>query len=162
MSNVTRATRQDQARKREWKDPNELDVPEAVKERLNSEGFGLRWIRVIEPETHLPDVKNVYARHREGYEFVTPEDVPEWKFVPGYEVGKFGTLIVVGDLALAKLPLEIDASRKREMRNRTNQLTQAIERELYENKQLNDKLPIDNRSRSQAIVGGGKRLEADE
>lgn len=162
MNTTTRPTRKDQARKLEWKDPNQLDVPESVVEYFKGEGYGLRWIRVIDPETKKPDSKNVYDRQREGYEFVRAEEVPSWEYAPSLDIGKWGDLIVIGDLALAKLPLEIDRDRKRKMREKTQAISNAIEQELYENKQLQERLPIRNDSKSRIHVGGGKKVAADD
>jgi hypothetical protein len=74
-------TREDESRKREWKEPNELDVPESLVRRLKSEGFGTRWIRIS--AEGKPDPVNVMTRLREGYEFVKREDAPEWEVPDG-------------------------------------------------------------------------------
>lgn len=150
---TTRPTRSAEARKREWQEPNELDVPEILKDRLRSEGYETRWIRVLLTDGK-PDAVNVMTRLREGYEFVKVDDAPEWEAPPSMEFGKHGNLIQIGDLALAKLPIEISQSRKRQMAEKTKNLTDAINRQLYENKALNERMPIRNSSQSQTFKGG--------
>lgn len=152
-------TREDDARKREWKEPNELDVPESLSRRLKSEGFGTRWIRVM--LEGKPDPVNVMTRLREGYEFVRKDDAPEWPEAPSMEYGTHGNLITIGDLALAKLPLDISQSRTRQMQERTRSLADAIDRQLNENRQLNRAMPISNRGSSSKVFSGGRTPTLD-
>jgi hypothetical protein len=153
-------TREDKKRKLEWKDPNELDIPDSLKERLRSQGYGTRWIRVM--IQGQPDPKNVMLRTREGYEFVTKQEAPEWPDAPTYEYGTHGSLIIIGDLALAKLPLEITKDRNRKMAQKTRDLTDAIARQLQENQVLNRLLPIQNSSKSQVFRGRKADLDSDD
>ena len=102
-------TRDEESRKREWKEPNELDVPESLSRRFKSEGFGTRWIRVM--LEGKPDPVNVMTRLREGYEFVRKDEAPEWPEAPSMEYGTHGKKIVSGPAwPFAKLPLDISES----------------------------------------------------
>lgn len=87
---------------------NTLQVPESVEKRMLQYGYSLRWVRYKVSEFGRDDRSNVAKWRELGYEFVTPEDVPELVF--GYTPMKhetFGNLITVGDLALAKVPTEV-------------------------------------------------------
>jgi hypothetical protein len=159
MTMTMHKTREDESRKREWKEPNELDVPESLVRRLKSEGFGTRWIRIS--AEGKPDPVNVMTRLREGYEFVKREDAPEWEGAPSLEYGSHGNLIVIGDLALAKLPLDISQSRTRQINERTQSLTDAIQRQLAENRNLNRALPVSNRGSSSKVYSGGRTPTLD-
>ena len=152
-------SRADESRSREWKEPNELDVPESLTRRLKSEGFGTRWIRVL--LEGKPDPVNLMTRMREGYELVRKDDVPEWEGAPSLEYGSHGNIIVIGDLALAKLPLDISESRTRQMAERTRSLADAIDRQLQENRQLNRAMPISNRGSSSKVFSGGRTPTLD-
>ena len=154
-----RSTREDTARKREWKEPNELDVPESLSRRFRSEGFGTRWIRVM--LEGKPDPVNVMTRMREGYEFVRKDEALEWPEAPSMEYGTHGNLIVIGDLALAKLPLDISESRTRQMAERTQALADAINRQLQENRNLNRAMPVSNRGSSSKVFSGGRTPTLD-
>jgi len=145
-------SREDEARKREWKEPNELEVPESLVRRLKSEGFGTRWIRIL--LEGKPDPVNVMTKMREGYEFVRKDEAPEWVGAPAMDYGSHGNIIVIGDLALAKLPLDISESRTRQMAEKTQSLTDAINRQLQENRRLNQAMPISNRGSSSKVYSG--------
>lgn len=152
-------SREDMSRSREWKEPNELEVPESLTKRLTSEGFGTRWIRIM--LEGKPDPVNVMTKMREGYEFVRKDEAPEWVGAPTLDYGTHGNLIVIGDLALAKLPLDISRSRTRQMQERTKALTDAIDRQLSENRNLNRAMPISNRGSSSKVYSGGRTPTLD-
>ena len=152
-------TREETSRKREWKEPNELEVPESLTRRLRSEGYGTRWIRIL--LEGKPDPVNVMTRLREGYEFVRKDDAPEWADAPNLDYGSHGNLIVIGDLALAKLPLDISESRTRQIGERTQALADAINRQLSENRNLNRAMPISNRGSSSKVFSGGRTPTLD-
>ncbi len=152
-------TRDEESRKREWKEPNELEVPESLTRRLKSEGYGTRWIRItLEGKS---DPVNVMTRLREGYEFVRKDDAPEWVGAPTMDYGSHGNIIVIGDLALAKLPLDISESRTRQIGERTQSLTDAINRQLAENRNLNRAMPVTNRGSSSKVYSGGRTPTLD-
>lgn len=159
-STSTRPTRQTEARVQEWKEPNELEVPEEIVARLKAEDFEPRWIRLL--LAGREDANNVMTRMREGYLFVTRESVEDvWPEAPSYEHGRHGNLIVVGDLALAKLPIRISDSRKRAIAEKTQALTEAVDRNLWENspKHLNQMMPVSNNSRSQVFRGRNVKVD---
>lgn len=152
-------TRAESARKREWQEPNELAIPESLAKRLKSEGFGTRWVRVL--VEGKPDAVNVMTRLREGYEFVRKDDTPDWPEAPTMEYGSHGNIIVIGDLALCKLPLEITDSRRRQMEARTEALTNAINQQLAENRNLNRAMPVSNRGTTSKVYTGGRTPTLD-
>ena len=152
-------SREETARAREWKEPNELEVPPNLVKRLEGEGFGTRWVRIM--LEGKPDPVNVMTRMREGYEFVRKDQAPEWPDAPSVDYGSHGNIIVIGDLALAKLPLDISRSRTRQMQERTRALTDAIDRQLAENRNLNRALPISNRGTSSKVYSGGRTPTLD-
>lgn len=87
---------------------NVLKVPDAVEKRLLEKGYETRWVRYKVSEFGRDDRANVAKWVELGYDFVKPEDAPELVF--GYSTTKhetFGNLITVGDLALAKVPIEV-------------------------------------------------------
>jgi hypothetical protein len=158
--NVKPQTRAETARAKEWVEPNQLDVPEALKDRLRSQGLGTRWIRIF--LDGKDDPVNVMTRMREGYQFVKKSQCPEWPDAPSYEDGKHGDLIIIGDLALAVLPLEISRSRTRQMQERTKQLSDAVDRQLYENAVMNKLMPVRNDSISRISRGRKPVLDTEE
>lgn len=154
-------TREEQKRPREWKDPNELEVPERLTKALRARGYETRWIRVmLGPDQ---DVKNVLLRLREGYEFVTKEEAEQngWEDPPSYHHGKHGNLIFIGDVALAKMPIELARSRDNAMAEKTRALTQGINDQLRENARMNRLAPIENSSYSRTTKGGDRQVIVD-
>ncbi len=163
MSTGTRhETRAETARVREWKDPNELEVPAKLTAALKSTGYETRWIRLV--LDGKDDAKNVMLRTREGYDFVTREEAEQngWYDPPSYEHGKHGNLIIIGDLALAKMPIDLARSRDRQMAERTAALTQGINEQLRENHRLNRLAPIQNDSTSRTTRGGERQVLVDK
>ena len=160
MATRQSSNRAAEARAKKWKEPNDLEVPELLKEHLASQGYGTRWIRVTFRNEH--DGENIFRRQREGYEFVTAEEAEAhgWNFPPVYDTGK-EKVVRVGDLALAKLPLEISEDRDRQMADRTRRITQGVNEALYENARENRLLPIRDSSRSQTTTGGSRQVIVD-
>jgi len=155
-------TRKQEARPQEWKEPNELEIPEEVVARLKAEDCEPRWIRILIEGRE--DANNIMTRLREGYQFVKRESVEDiWPEVPSYEHGRHGNLILVGDLALAKLSISISKSRKAAMSEKTRNLTEAIDRNLWENspKHLNQMMPVSNNSRTQVYRGRNVQVDGD-
>ena len=90
-------------------DRSQIEIPERVKERFLKldGGYKLRWVRFREGVSGADDVANVHKRRALRYSFVKAEEVPELQGgLRQTQTSNFGDLITVGDLALAKVPLE--------------------------------------------------------
>jgi len=154
-------TRESDQRRRVWRDPNVLDIPPQVEDAFKNSGYGLRWIR--HTLGNEADGKNVLLRTREGYEFVTTDEVREfgWELPPTVEHSKYGTLISIGDLALAKLPLEISEDRTRQMEMKTARITKGVNDALYQNARENRLMPVVDGSVSKTTTGGSRQVIVD-
>jgi len=154
-------SRESQERRKVWKDPNLLEIPPEVLTAFRTSGYGLRWIR--HTLGNEADGKNVLTRQREGYEFVTAAEVEPFGWVgpPTIEHTKYGSLISIGDLVLAKIDLDIAEDRDRQMADRTRRITQGVNEALYENARENRLLPIRDSSRSQTTTGGSRQVIVD-
>lgn len=155
-------TRSAAAQKKVWKDVNDLEVPAELAKHLESQGYGTRWIRVA--IRNDSDGENIFKRLREGYEFVTAGEAEAngWEYPPLYDTGKHGSIIRVGDLALAKLPLEISQDRDRQMAERNESLMRGINEQLEANARENRLAPVFNSSRSGVTTGGQKAVHIDK
>lgn len=149
-------------RQKVWRDPNVLDIPPQVIQAYRQSGYGLRWIR--HTLGNEADGKNVLLRSREGYEFVRADEVQEfgWDIPPTVEHSKYGSLISIGDLALAKLPLEISEDRTRQMEDKTARITKGINDALYQNARENRLMPVADGSRSTTTTGGSRQVIVDD
>lgn len=103
---------------------NILQLPKEVESRLLSMGYMTRWVRFKQSENGKDDRSNIAKWKEMGYTFVTQSDAPELVF--GYTPishESFGDIITVGDLALAKVPIEVREAitevKEEETRNRS-------------------------------------------
>lgn len=155
MAREIRKSRQIETRGEEWAEPSILDHPPAP------EGYGTRWIRVT--LGGKPDLKNIRERKAEGWEFVTLDEIKSWEGGKAYEAptldhGVMDGYVGVGDVALAKAPLELIAKRTRRMQAKSAAQSQAIDLQLGK---LQDKrMPIYNESKS--VVLGGRNATFDD
>lgn len=156
-----RKTRVQQERKKTWKEPNDLEVPQGLRDHLRSLGFGTRWIRMT--VRNDKDDENVFRRLREGYEFVTTDEAEAhgWAYPPSYDTGR-ETVVRVGDLALAKLPLEVSEDRDRQMSERTAAIMQGVHDQLTANARENQVAPLFNSSQERITTGGGRHVVLDK
>lgn len=157
MARTARTERADTTREAEaLTEDNWLSIPDAVVDRYLDEGYALKWVRISIKGQE--DYKNLGLKMRDGYTFVSPEEVPE--MAAGFQVGdvgKLGKLVLRGDVALAKAPAEKINARKTRVRQRTNQLTEAINEQLMANSDR--RLPITNNSRSRVATGKQARFD---
>jgi len=113
---------------------SELDIPEDIKERFLSMGMKLKWCRYL-TENRI-DIQNIRRKQKEGYTFVTPEEMGEDNeslMAQLESLDKFGDIISVGDLALMKIPEYKAEARKKYFQQRTKEQTEAVEEVLRQN-----------------------------
>ena len=131
---VERQSRTDNERDRDsrlntYERPNWLDIPEHVKDSFFDKGFALKWIRIsVRGEE---DTKNIGVRLNEGWEFVTEEECPDMaRNFKGLDVGRLSGCVIRGDVALAKIPLELREDRLNRAAERTRILNEAVNHNL--------------------------------
>ena len=101
-SNTSRET---QTREEEWtfEEPDALKIPEEVEARFSNDGMSLRWLRIS--VKGQDDISNIGKKQQQGWEFVTPDEVPELAITSFVrKEGRYTGTVCRGDLALAKLP----------------------------------------------------------
>lgn len=98
--------------------PLQTDIPLELEEYFENQGFSLRWVRIVNPETEGVDVKNIAKKRRYGWEPVTHKELSSIG-MPGvsetFETGsdpKTKDYIVVGDVALFKRQTELSEEQK--------------------------------------------------
>lgn len=137
--------------KRSFTQKDWLEVPPSVKNRFLGEGYVLKWVRISIRGEH--DYKNLGMKQAEGWEFVRPSEVPE--LVQGFQIQEDerfgGSVLIRGDVALAKLPVEWMEAKKEAVRERTEALTQALEEQLA--RHSNAKMPISDSSTRRVKTG---------
>ncbi len=119
-----------------YKPPGLLDIPEAVVRRFKRKGFNLQWIRIYIDNGEL-DVKNIRVKEADRFSFVTKEEVPEMVLEQtsffGAEVQKHKDLITVGDLALAKVPIQHVMMKRKRLEEMNKEKTRAVINDLKQN-----------------------------
>lgn len=140
--------------------PSSYELPREVREAFENQGLSLRFVRVI--LDNKEDYKNVSDKRREGYEFVTISELPhhlrsmfETKSF-GSAQAKFSDIVMVGDLALMKIPEGKKRARQRYYENMALQTELAQTANLSKDSKMNRLLPIVNESETVVRTGGRK------
>ena len=154
---VTRTTRESTTRSMVYEEPNWLDIPTKVKDRFLDQGLVLRWIRIsLKGED---DYQNVGKRTSEGWEFVTPQEVPE---MVGSSVvrgdGRYAGSVCRGDLALAKMPKALAKSRQEFYENRSREMMDAVNSQLMKDNP-DRRFPVSNTSKTQVSRGKNPKFQ---
>jgi hypothetical protein len=137
-------TREKAARRKPWTPPSRLDAPPAP------EGYKHRWIRAF--TGNQEDRMNIATKVREGYELVRSEEYPDFP-VPTVEDGRHAGIISVGDVLLARIPLETVEERQAYYSRRAIDQVQAIDNELMKSNAHNS-MRIENPQRQSRVTFG--------
>lgn len=145
-------TRENTHREYTYTPPSEMEIPEELVEKFSERGFRLRWIRFLEGGEE--DYRNIGRKTREGYEFVTFDEVKGYlTMVRETDTKNHRNLVTVGDLALAKIPTYKAEARKRYYEGKNKELEAAVKRELHKSNPKMDRLtPLFDESKSRVQV----------
>ena len=139
-----------------FEEEDALAIPEEVKARFLNQGMVLRWIRV--QLKGADDYQNVGKRQRDGWVFVTPDEVPEMSTSSIVkEGGRYAGTVVRGDVALAKMPEGRAIARREHYENKANELMNAVNSQLMSNN--DSRLPIYNNSKSTVSRGKSPKFQ---
>ncbi len=145
----TSETRQE-TEKYVYEEPDALNIPDMVKNRFHSEGMVLRWLRIT--LSGQDDYQNIGKHMAEGWEFVSPEEVPEMATSSLVrEEGRYKGTVSRGDVALAKLPTYKADARQEHFRLKSQNLMHAVNSQLENSS--DSKMPITNNSKSSVTRG---------
>ena len=130
-----------------FEEEDALAIPEDVKARFLNQGMVLRWIRI--QIRGADDYQNVGKRQRDGWVFVTPDEVPEMSTSSIVrEGGRYAGTVVRGDVALAKMPEGRAIARREHYQNKASELMNAVNSQLMSNN--DSRMPIYNNSKSRS------------
>jgi hypothetical protein len=104
--------------------------------------------------------KAVGKKINEGWEFVTAKEVPDMTVGYGYskQEGRFENCIIRGDVALAKIPMDIYTSRKQKGLDRNREMNEAVDQRLMS--MQDRRMPISNNSNSRVTVGNKPKFDS--
>jgi hypothetical protein len=138
------ATRQQEARPQQWKQPELLPEPD------KQPGFSYRWIRVS--TLNNADPRNLSAKLREGWEPVKAEEQPKFQLLVDPN-GRFKDNIEIGGLLLCKTPDEFVEQRNKHYSDQADAQMAAVDNALM--RQSDPRMPIFNERKSTTSFGKG-------
>ena len=152
--NEARSNTQREANTREeefiFEEPDALEIPPEVEARFNNDGLSLRWLRIS--VKGQDDISNIGKKQQQGWEFVTPDEVPELAITSFVrKEGRYTGTVCRGDVALAKLPTGKVTARRKHYENKANNMMDAVNAQLM--KGNNSRMPITNSSKSVITKG---------
>jgi len=133
-----------------------LAIPEEVTDRFKNQGMVLRWIRI--QIRGADDYQNVGKRQRDGWVFVTPDEVPELGASSTVmERGRYAGTVVRGDVALAKMPEDRAIARREYFVKKADDLMNAVNSQLMNSS--DSRMPIFNNSKSTVTKGKSPKFQ---
>ena len=133
-----------------FEEPDALHIPDTVKARFDADNMSLRWIRIS--VKGQDDITNIGKKQQQGWEFVTPDEVPELAITSFVrKEGRYTGTVCRGDVALAKLPTGKVTARRKHYENKANNMMDAVNAQLM--KGNNSRMPITNSSKSVITKG---------
>ena len=143
-------TRVTEERRKPWAPPSQLDAPPC------HDGYKQRWLRLR--VNGADDTKNINARLREGWELVRADEHTEGVY-SAYNGGikAYEGVISVGDLLLARMPVETVNERNDYFKKKINQQTEAWEQDPL--REQHPSMPINVDRQSKVTFGGPKKTD---
>ena len=133
-----------------FEEPNATSIPENIKQRFENDGLTLGWLRI--DTKGQDDYMNVGKKLNQGWEFVTPEEVPEMSATSFVKKdGRYAGVISRGDVALGKIPTKKLEAKKEFYRKKSAEQMEAVNLQLM--KASNSSMPISNNSKASVVKG---------
>ena len=138
------ATRQQEARPQQWKQPELLPEPD------KQAGYSYRWIRVA--TLNNADPRNISAKLREGWEPVKVEEQPKFQLLVDPN-SRFKDNIEIGGLLLCKTPNEFVEQRNAYYGKQADAQMMAVDNALM--RQSDPRMPLFNEGKTTTSFGKG-------
>ena|ERR1700761_8750248 len=127
-------TRQRPARKKVYERRDETQIPQEIVDLFAKDDWELKLIRwsIAGKE----DLKNLGARDRDGYEFVSARELPDWylKQISLSDTSTYKGLVTMGDLCLMKVDKDLRKSRQKYFENLAREELAAVDVNVLEKK----------------------------
>jgi len=149
-SSQTRETNERVQKDYVFEEPSLTNIPNAVEEKFKNSGMTLGWLRIDLKGNE--DYQNIGKKQQQGWEFVTPEEVPEMGATSIVrKEGRYAGVVCRGDLALGKIPtFKLDAKKAHYLK-KSHEMMDAVNQQLMS--QSNSQAPISNTSKSSVTKG---------
>ncbi len=145
--NQTRETQ----KRRAWTPSGMLDTPEPP------EGYHYRWVR--HELKGVDDTRNVVSRFKQGYEPVTPKDLPSDFVAQVATDGVHAGAVINGDLILCKVPIETVRERKAYYRKKAQKQQDAVNHQLLKDNSPLAPIEVDHRT---SVSKGNREMNFEE
>ena len=155
-SSQTRETNERAQKDYVFEEPSLTNIPNAVEEKFKNSGMTLGWLRIDLKGNE--DYQNIGKKQQQGWEFVTPEEVPEMGATSIVrKEGRYAGVVCRGDLALGKIPtFKLDAKKAHYLK-KSNEMMDAVNQQLMS--QSNSQAPISNTSKSSVTKGRAPKFQ---
>ena len=149
-SSQTRETNERAQTEYVFEEPSQTQIPNGVEEKFKNSGMTLGWLRI--DLKGKEDYQNIGKKQQQGWEFVTPEEVPEMGATSVVrKEGRYAGVVCRGDLALGKIPtFKLDAKKAHYLK-KSHEMMDAVNQQLMS--QSNSQAPISNTSKSSVTKG---------
>ncbi len=121
-------------RKKVYERVREGSIPEKLQEHFRKDHYEIRLIRwSIQGQE---DYSYLSRREREGYEFVTVDELPDWykNAIRTIDTKGRKDLVIVGDLCLMKVDIDLRNSRRQTYEELTQRELNAVDSHVLEKK----------------------------
>ena len=133
-----------------FEEPDATQIPRGVEERFKQQDMSLGWLRIL--LNGQDDYQEIGKKQQQGWEFVTPDEVPEMGATSVVrEEGRYAGVVCRGDIALGKIPTGKLEAKRRFYREKANTMLEAVNSQLMNSS--NSKMPISNNSKSRTFKG---------
>ena len=149
-SSQTRDTNERAQTEYVFEEPSQTQIPKGVEEKFKNSGMTLGWLRIDLKDKE--DYQNIGKKQQQGWEFVTPEEVPEMGATSVVrKEGRYSGVVCRGDLALGKIPTFKLEAKKAHYLNKSKEMMNAVNYQLMGDK--SNPLPVSNTSKSSVTKG---------
>jgi hypothetical protein len=145
VARAPRQSREQEERPKVWQPASTLPEPE------KQPGFTYRWVRVS--TLGVNDARNISAALREGWEPVSIEEQPQFKFMVDPD-SRFKDNIEVAGLLLCKIPTEFMDQRRKHFEEKTEAQNESVDNNFM--RENDPRMPLFTERKSKTSFGSGK------
>ena len=145
VARAPRQSREETMRSKVWQPASTLPEPD------KQPGYTYRWVRVSTLGQN--DARNISAAFREGWEPVSINEQPQFKFMVDPD-SRFKDNIEVAGLLLCKVPEEFMAQRRKYFEEKTQAQTESVDNNFM--RENDPRMPLFTERKSKTSFGSGR------
>ena len=145
VARAPRQSREQEERTKVWQPASTLPEPD------KQPGYTYRWVRVS--TLGVNDARNISAALREGWEPVSIEEQPQFKFMVDPD-SRFKDNIEVAGLLLCKVPEEFMVQRRKHFEEKTRAQNESVDNNFM--RENDPRMPLFTERKSKTSFGSGR------